>query len=179
MTYVLSTDRLCLRRWTAADLPPFSKMNQDPAVMQFFPRLLSPTDSAAMVQRINAFFDQTGYGLYAVDIKATGEFIGYTGFANPSFQSFFTPCVEIGWRLKKDAWGQGYATEAARACLQYGFDSLRLEEVYSFTAVINQRSERVMQRIGMVKTGEFDHPNLETGHALRRHVLYRISSGTP
>lgn len=170
--YILSTNRLGLRRWRAGDGPLFARMNQDPAVMEFFPRTLTPEESAAFITRIGSFFDEHGYGLFAVEVSATREFIGYTGFARPSFTSFFTPCTEIGWRLRREAWGQGYATEAAEACLQYGFAVLGMKKVYSWTAQLNTRSERVMQKIGMSNIGGFDHPAIEVGHALRPHVLY-------
>jgi ribosomal-protein-alanine N-acetyltransferase len=149
-------------------------MNQDPMVMRYFPRLATPEESGAMVKLINAFFDEHGYGLFAIELKATGDFIGYTGFTQPGFESWFTPCTEIGWRLRKEFWGQGYATEAAKACLECGFGQFGLKEIYSFTAVLNTPSERVMQRIGMTKVGEFDYPKVEEGHPLRKHVLYKI-----
>jgi RimJ/RimL family protein N-acetyltransferase len=171
--YILSTARLGLRRWAPSDLEPFCQMNQDPEVMRYFPRLYTPEESAGMIKRIDAFFDETGYGLYALELRSTGEFIGYTGFSRPSFEHWFTPCTEIGWRLKQDAWGRGYATEAALACMDHGFRTLELNEVYSFTAVLNTRSEKVMQKIAMIRLGEFDHPKVEAGHPLQRHVLYR------
>jgi RimJ/RimL family protein N-acetyltransferase len=171
-SYLLTTPRLGLRRWRPADLEPFTRMNGDPAVMEYFPRLMTPAETAAMVERIDTFFDQHGYGLYAVELRSTGGFLGYCGFARPSFEHWFTPCVEIGWRLRKEAWGCGYATEAAKECLSHGLGALGLGKIYSWTAVLNTRSERVMQKIGMNKIGEFDHPKLEEGHALRPHVLY-------
>ena len=173
--YILSTGRLGLRRWVATDIDPFIRMNDDPIVMRYFPRLYTAEESTAMVQRIGAFFDQHGYGLYALELRTTGEFIGYTGFAEPSFDSWFTPCTEIGWRLRQEFWGQGLATEAARACLDHGFQTLGLQNIFSFTATVNTPSERVMQRIGMSKLGEFDHPRIEPGHPLSRHVLYSIA----
>jgi ribosomal-protein-alanine N-acetyltransferase len=151
-------------------------MNKDPAVMQYFPRVYTEDESIAMVGRIGAFFDEHGYGLYALELRQTGEFIGYAGFAKPTFDSWFTPCIEIGWRLRQEYWGSGLATEAARACLEHGFQKLGLVEVFSFTALLNTRSERVMQRVGMTRLGEFDHPRMEPGHPLRPHVLYNIHS---
>jgi RimJ/RimL family protein N-acetyltransferase len=174
--YILSTERLGLRHWIPDDEEPFIRMNQDPAVMEFFPRILSRDESIAMIGRIRAFFAENGYGLFAVELKATGEFIGFTGFAAPTFESFFTPCIEIGWRLRKEVWGKGYAPEAARACLQYGFDVLRLIKIFSFTARVNTRSQRVMQKIGMQPLGEFEHPRLEEGHPLRGHVFYGMAA---
>jgi RimJ/RimL family protein N-acetyltransferase len=174
-SYILSTTRLKLRRWVGSDVGPFVRMNRDAAVMRYFPRINTAEESMAFITRIEAFFDEYGYGLFALESKATGEFIGYTGFAKPHFESWFTPCTEIGWRLKKAAWGQGYATEAAQACLDYGFQELGLDKVYSFTALPNKPSERVMQKIGMERAGEFDHPMIEAGHPLRRHVLYVLA----
>ena len=173
-THIISTARLKLRRWTDSDIAPFVRMNQDAEVMRYFPRPNTAEETMAFTQRIETFFDEHGYGLFALESKATGEFIGYTGFAKPRFESWFTPCTEIGWRLKREAWGRGYATEAARACLDYGFQTLGLDRIYSFTALSNTPSERVMQKIGMERTGEFDHPMIESGHPLRRHVLYTI-----
>lgn len=172
--FLISTARLGLRRWAPADLEPFIEMNRDPAVMRYFPRLTTPEESAAMAKRIDAFFDEHGYGLYALELKTTGEFIGFTGFSRPSFESWFTPCTEIGWRLRKQAWNKGYATEAAKACLDHARNHLLLPEIYSFTALLNAPSEKVMQKIGMTLVGEFDHPKIEPGHPIRPHVLYRI-----
>lgn len=172
--YLFTTERLGLRHWVAGDEETFVRMNRDPDVMEFFPRMLEPAETLAMIGRIRAFFEANGFGLFAVDLLATGEFLGYTGFTRPSFESHFTPCIEIGWRLKKEAWGRGYATEAAAACLRYGFETLGLDTIFSFTALANSRSERVMQKIGMEQAGEFDHPALEPGHALRRHLLYVV-----
>jgi RimJ/RimL family protein N-acetyltransferase len=172
MVAALATPRLQLRRWTPGDAEPFIRMNQDPEVMRYFARPNTAEETMAFIQRINTFFDNHGYGLFALELKATGEFIGYTGFAEPRFESWFTPCTEIGWRLKREAWGQGYATEAARVCLDYGFQTIGLDRVYSFTALSNAPSERVMQKIGMDRVGEFDHPAIAAGHPLKRHVLY-------
>ena len=144
--------------------------------MKYYPSLLNEEETAAMMKRINSHFEQHGFGLFAVEKLNTKEFIGYTGFMIPSFKSFFTPCIEIGWRLKKEEWNKGYAPEAARACLKYGFDTLQFKRIYSFTAVINSASERVMQKIGMIKDGEFNHPEIASTSPLWRHVLYVISN---
>jgi ribosomal-protein-alanine N-acetyltransferase len=174
--YIISTERLGLRRWLDTDIQHFIAMNQDVYVMKYFPALLTQNETIAMIARIRQGFEANGFCLYAVELKATGEFIGFTGFSIPRFESFFTPCVEIGWRYKQSAWGKGYATEAASACLQYGFTTLGLQTVYSFTAAINLPSEKVMQKIGMAKVGEFNHPNIEEDNALCRHVLYKIDN---
>jgi RimJ/RimL family protein N-acetyltransferase len=174
----LRTPRLLLRRWRESDLAPFAAMNADPAVMEHFPSLMTHADSDAFVGRIEAAFEEQGFGLWAVEVSATGEFAGFTGLAPVRFEAPFTPAVEIGWRLAVQAWGHGYATEAALAALAYGFGDAGLEEVVSFTATTNARSEAVMRRIGMGHDGrdDFDHPALPAGHRLRRHVLYRITA---
>lgn len=163
-----------LRRWREDDKEPFAALNADPVVMEHFPATLSREDSDALAERIEAGFDEHGFGLWAVE--ADGEFIGFTGLSVPRFTAPFTPCVEIGWRLARSAWGRGYATEAARASLEDGFGRAGLTEVISFTAVQNVRSQAVMRRLGMTHdpADDFDHPALPAGHPLRRHVLYRI-----
>ena len=170
--YLLQTARLGLRRWLPADLDPFARMNQDPVVMEYFPRVLSGVESAAMVKRAERHFDDFGFGLYATDRLDTGEFIGFAGLSRPSFEAWFTPCVEIGWRLRRETWGQGFATEASLEILRFGLEEAGLEKIFSWTAVVNVRSERVMQKIGMEKVGEFEHPLLSEGSWLRQHVLY-------
>ena len=175
--YIISTERLGLRRWRESDEAPFIAMNRDPTVMEFFPTLLSAEETRNSIQRIDLSFRQYGYGLFAVEKRSTQEFIGFTGFSSPRFESWFTPCIEIGWRYKSAVWGNGYATEAAAACLEYGFQTLDFDKVFSFTSILNVRSENVMKRIGLTKIGEFDHPKIEQGHALCRHVLYGVKAG--
>jgi ribosomal-protein-alanine N-acetyltransferase len=172
----LRTERLTLRRWRASDRAPFAAMNADPAVMEFFPAPLTPAESDAFVDRIEAAFDDRGWGLWAVEIP-DGTFAGYVGLWPAVFESDFTPAVEIGWRLAASAWGNGYAPEAARAALTFGFEELGLDEILSFTSVLNLKSQRVMQKIGMTTNPaeDFDHPSVADGHRLKRHVLYRIS----
>jgi RimJ/RimL family protein N-acetyltransferase len=174
----LTTDRLLLRQWKDSDREPYAALNADPAVMEHFPNVMTRADSDTMVDRISAALDERGFGFWAVEVRQTGQFIGFTGLSVPSFEApFKTPCVEIGWRLAKDAWGNGYATEAARASLAYGFGPAGLDEVISFTATTNKPSQRVMERIGMTHdpADDFDHPRLPGGHPLQRHVLYRIT----
>jgi RimJ/RimL family protein N-acetyltransferase len=174
----LRTPRLLLRRWRESDLAPFAAMNADPAVMEHFPSVMTRADSDALVGRIEAAFDEWDYGLWAVEVFASGEFAGFTGLAMARFEAPFTPAVEIGWRLAVQAWGHGYATEAALAALAYAFGDAGLEEVVSFTATTNTRSQAVMRRIGMShdEHDDFDHPALPMDHRLRRHVLYRITA---
>ncbi|HWD97857.1 MAG TPA: GNAT family N-acetyltransferase [Bryobacteraceae bacterium] len=171
----IETDRLLLRRWRDADRGPFAAMNADSRVMEFYPRTLSREESDRAVDRIEAHFERRSFGLFAAELRDSGEFIGYIGLSVPAFQAAFTPCVEIGWRLAAEHWGQGLATEGAGAALQWGFESLALDEIVSFTVPGNARSRRVMEKIGMTRDEEadFDHPLIPATHPLRRHVLYR------
>jgi RimJ/RimL family protein N-acetyltransferase len=172
----MRTSRLWLRPWCARDRKPFSALNADPVVMQFFPSVLSPVESDHLAGRIEAHFSEHGFGLWAVEVPGLSSFIGYVGLSIPSFTAHFTPCVEIGWRFARAYWGKGYATEGAREALRFGFGQLGLREIVSFTAPANVRSRRVMERLGMSHSplDDFDHPALPDGHALRRHVLYRL-----
>ena len=155
-------------------------MNADPRVMEYFPVLLPTEASDALADRIDAHFTRYGYGLWAVEIPGVTAFAGYVGLAHPAFDAPFMPAVEIGWRLAAEHWGRGYATEAARAALRFGFEQAGLSEIVSFTVPANVRSRRVMERIGMTHDprDDFDHPALPEWHSFRRHVLYRISSGS-
>ncbi|MBS1608454.1 MAG: GNAT family N-acetyltransferase [Bacteroidetes bacterium] len=174
MSYIISTKRLGLRKWKDEDIQPFTLLNADTEVMQYFPSTLSKDQTLNMIRRIKKDFAKNGFGLYAVEIKESLEFIGFTGFSIPAFEAFFTPCIEIGWRFKKEVWGNGFATEAAIACLQFGFKQLEFDKIVSFTAAVNNKSENVMKRIGMQNTGEFDHPGIDKSSSLCRHVLYEI-----
>ena len=174
----IRTERLVLRRWLPRDRGPFAAMNADPEVMAHFPAMLSREESDALVERIEAAFDQHGFGLWALEVRSTGTFIGFTGLSVPGFEAAFTPAVEIGWRLQRSAWGQGYAAEAARATLEVAFDQIGLPEVVSFTSTVNDRSRALMHRLGMTHdpADDFDHPRVPPGSLLRRHVLYRLTT---
>jgi RimJ/RimL family protein N-acetyltransferase len=175
---VLPTERLVLRGWTDADKAPFAAMNADTRVMELFPTVLTAVESDALVARMMEAFREVGFGLWAVERRSDRALLGFVGLAAPAWEAAFTPCVEIGWRLAFDAWGRGYATEAARAVLEFAFDRLRLTHVVSFTTVGNRRSRAVMERLGMSHDprDDFEHPRLPAGHPLRRHVLYRLSA---
>jgi RimJ/RimL family protein N-acetyltransferase len=170
----MRTERLLLRRWRAEDRQPLAALNADPRVMEFLPALLSAAESDALADRIEAHFVQHGFGLWAVEIPGRAPFAGWIGLSIPRFETEFTPCVEIGWRLAAEHWGNGYAAEGAHAALEFGFSTLKLAEIVSFTAPANVRSWRVMERIGMRHIGDFQHPLLDPGHPLRWHVLYKI-----
>ena len=174
--YIISTERLGLRRWIDSDIKPFAEINTDSEVMKYFPKTLTYQETFEMVQRINLHFARNNFGLFAVEDNRTKEFIGFTGFAMPTFEASFTPCVEIGWRLKKEKWGQGYATEAATACLKYGFDMLHFDQIVSFTSSVNTKSIKVMEKIGMLYEADFNHPKIEGNSILCHHVLYQITN---
>ena len=172
----LDTARLILRRWRDSDREPFARINADPRVMEFFPSTLTRVESDALIDRAEENYARHGFGPNALELRATGELVGFTGLFVPAFEAHFTPCVEIGWRLAAEHWGKGLATEAARAVLDDAFTQLHLAEIVSFTATTNTRSQRVMKRLGMTHNPDedFNHPDLPQGHPLQRHVLYRI-----
>lgn len=175
----IETPRLLLRQWRAEDLEPFAELNADPRVMEYFPALLSRQESDQLAKRIEGKITDKGWGFWAVSLRETDEFIGFIGLNDIDHTSFptpFTPCVEIGWRLAFAHWGKGYATEGAKAALAYGFETLQLPEIVAFTAVLNQRSQAVMKKIGMHRDpkDDFLHPKIPDGHPIKPHVLYRI-----
>ena len=175
---ILETDRLILRTFEERDIDAMALIDQDPKVREFLGGTADREKTAASVRKIIQHHNDHGFSLYAVELKLTGEMIGWCGLMIPSFDAHFMPAVEIGWRLASHHWNQGYATEAAKAVLQYAFLNLKLKEVVSFTAVDNIRSRHVMEKIGLQHNpaDDFDHPNLEKSHPLNRHVLYRISN---
>ena len=174
---MLTGARVVLRDWTDQDLAPFAALNADPEVMQYFPERLGRAESDALASRIRERLRRDRYGLWALEIPGVTSFAGFVGLAVPSFTAAFTPCHEIGWRLARDCWGHGYATEAARLAVGFAFGPLGLASLVSFTSRDNLRSQRVMQRLGMTHdpSDDFDHPSLPPGHALRAHVLYRLN----
>jgi len=176
----LATERVVLRRWTASDLEPFAALNADPAVMEHFPATLTREQTAAAIEWIEAGFEQRGYGLWAAEVPGEAPFIGFVGIQPVPRDLPFTPAVEIGWRLAPSFWGRGLATEAATAAMDFAFSDARLTELVAFTATTNARSMRVMARLRMSRdpAGDFEHPRIEAGHPLRKHVLYRIDHET-
>lgn len=174
MKIYIVTERLILRSWKYEDRKPFAEMNGNKNVMRYFPAILSEEESNAFVNRINAEFEETGFGLYAVEIKESGEFIGYVGFHRFNFDAPFSPNWEIGWRISDKFWHKGYATEAAAACINYAREKQLCDRLYSLTAHANITSENVMKRIGMNYDRTFMHPALAEGHWLKEHKLYYI-----
>ncbi len=172
----LRTERLVLRPWRDADREPFAELNADAEVMRYFPAPLTRVQSDQLAARAGSHIAAHGWGLWAVEVVGGPEFVGFVGLARPAFTAHFTPAVEVGWRLAREHWGNGYATEAAIASLRFGFEQLGLPEIVSFTSAVNRRSQAVMARIGMGRdqADDFAHPQLPSG-PLRPHVLYRAS----
>jgi RimJ/RimL family protein N-acetyltransferase len=171
----IETDRLLMRRWQDSDREPFADLNRDRETMRFFPEPLGRAASDALIDRIEERFGRLGYGLWALEVTATGEFIGFTGL-NPMPDNVpGAGGVEVGWRLAKQAWHRGYATEAARAALRIAFDGVGLTEIWSMTAVLNTPSQAVMGRLGLTEVARFDHPNVPAGHPLQPHVTCHLA----
>jgi RimJ/RimL family protein N-acetyltransferase len=175
-TVILRGARVTLRQWRDDDRADFATLNADPIAMEHFLGPLNREESDAMVERIRTSIEERGWGFWCLEID--GRCAGFTGLNMPNFDAPFMPAVEIGWRLQRPLWGRGYATEAARLALDYGFGTLALKEIVAFTAVANQRSRAVMDRLGMMHNpaDDFDHPRVPVGHRIRRHVLYRLSA---
>ena len=169
------TERLHLRQWRDGDREPFAQMCADSRVMEFFPNLLARADSDALADRIEAKIHDRGWGWWAVELQTTQEFIGFVGLNIPAIALPFSPCVEVGWRLAFPYWGKGYASEAAKEALRVGFEVLKFDEIVSFTAIHNQRSRSVMERLKMREMPEtFLHPKIPQGHPLSEHCLYKL-----
>ena len=177
-TIYLETDRLFLRAWQSDDLDAFAEMCADPVVMRYFPDTLSRTQTSELIERAMDKQQREGFCFAPAEVKGSGEFLGFVGLSRPSYAKPlpFDPCVEVGWRLKQSAWGKGYASEAARAWLRFGFETIGLDEIVSFTIPANEPSQKVMQRLGMTRdlAGDFLHPSLPADHPVAPHVLYRL-----
>ncbi|MEO8669123.1 MAG: GNAT family N-acetyltransferase [Bauldia sp.] len=175
----LETERLILRNWREEDSAPFAALNADARVMEFFPRALFREESGALLARQRSAIAETGIGLYAIEEKGSSKFLGFAGLAPVAFAAPFAPATQIAWRLAREAWGSGYATEAVQAVIAHAFGTLGLSELVAFTTEWNKRSRRVMEKVGMVRDegGDFLHPDLPPDHTLARHVLYRIPRG--
>lgn len=172
MVYI-ETPRLLLSDWKETDFAPFAEMNGNPAVMEFFLHPLSAEESRSLFDVVREEFLRYGYGVYAVERKSDGAFVGFAGFHHFSFDVDFAPGVEILWRLRQEYWGQGYATEAAKACLSYAKENLPFSTFWAFTSLPNKRSQRVMQKMGMKFEKNFMHPSVPDGHPLKEHLLYK------
>ncbi|MGH3300649.1 MAG: GNAT family N-acetyltransferase [Streptosporangiaceae bacterium] len=176
----IQTKRLLMRRWGDADREPFADLNADAETMRFFPSPLDRAASDALIDRIESRFERDGFGMWALEVAATGDFIGFTGLNQPLPDGIpGAGGVEIGWRLARHGWHQGYATEAATAALDVAFTSAGLAEIWSFTAVLNEPSQAIMRRIGLTEVARFDHPRIPAGHPLRPHVMFHLANPTP
>lgn len=173
---MIETSRLILRPWRESDLAPFAEQNADPEVMRFLGGLLTREESDAYVRRAEAHHAAHGFCKWAVEAPGVAPLIGGVGMSYVSFDASFTPAVEVAWRLHKRFWGEGYATEAARAAIDDGFTRVGLRDIVALTTLANLPSQRVMQRLGMRRDIEFDHPRYAADHPLRRHVLYRMAA---
>ncbi len=173
---VIQTDRLRLRQWSEKDKKPFSRMCADPHVMRYFPSTMSEIESNKLIEKIARTVDEQGFGFWAAELRESDEFIGFIGLSPIADGYEFAPTVEIGWRLMRVAWGNGYASEGAKAALRFGFETLKLPEIMSMTAVINKPSENVMKKLGMHRQQDtFMHPSLPIDSELREHLLYRLT----
>lgn len=172
---MIRTQRLILRPWRDSDLAPFAAQNGDPHVMRFMRGVLTREESDAYVTRLRAHFARHGFGKWAVEAPGVADFIGAVGLMWMGFEASFTPAVEAAWRLHRPYWGKGYATEAAQALIKDGFERLGVQEIVAITALPNLPSQRVMERLGMTRSFEFDHPLLAEDHPMRRHILYRLA----
>lgn len=172
--YLFTSERLGFRNWTKEDLDHLAEMNADTEVMQYFPHTLSREESKNLLGRLQDQFTQNGYTYFAVEVLLTGEWIGFIGLAYQSYVSDFTPAIDIGWRLKKSSWGNGYATEGAQRCLAFASKNIKLEKVVATCTANNTPSENVMKKIGMSKKGDFIHPELKDHPALEKCIWYAI-----
>lgn len=178
----LTTQRLTLRPWRHDDVDAFTALCNDPDVMAHYPALQTREQCAAGIARQQAHFAQHGFGLWAMERTDTPGFIGYTGIQHVPFEAAFTPAIELGWRLAREHWGHGYASEAARAAIAFAFETLRVQELVAFVIPANARSVAVCERLGMTHdaAGDFDHPRIASGarsiagHPQQRHALYRL-----
>lgn len=177
----LRTDRLLLRPWRESDCEPFAQLNADPEVMRYLQGPRSRERSDASIASMERQFAEQGWGLWALEVIATGEFIGFTGLARSDFDAHFTPAVEVGWRLARQAWGHGYATEAGAAAVRFGLGPGGIPDIMSWTAAINSPSRAVMARLGFRHdpAADFEHPRVPPGDPIRPHVLYRLPTDGP
>lgn len=176
MTIKLETPRLILRAWQDSDLKNFHEMSQDQDVMRYFPQRLTAEESLRLVLLIQSFIKKQGWGFWALELKETGEFLGFTGLHHQPTKFEFSPCTEIGWRLKRSAWHKGYAYEAAAASLNFGFNTLKLDQIVAFTASLNHPSKNLMKRLGMSEIKGFEHPDIDESSPLKLHILYAITA---
>lgn len=172
--YIFKSERLGFRNWRDEDLEDFAMLNADEVVMEHFPHTLSREEVEEIYHNLREHYTEYGYTYYATDVLETQEFIGMIGLAFQQYQTIYTPAIDIGWRLRRSAWGKGYATEGAKRCLQYAFEELEIDQVISVCTIQNSKSENVMKKIGMTRKGEFNHPEVREYPDYEKHVCYEI-----
>ncbi|HFB99518.1 MAG TPA: N-acetyltransferase [Phaeodactylibacter sp.] len=170
--YIFQTNRLGIRNWQKSDFSTFIKMGQDQRVMEYFPWLLSESQSIDFIKRMQVHFEKKGYAYLPIILLENQEFMGMVGLLDQNYDNHLGMFTDIGWRLKPSAWGKGYATEAAKAWLKYGFEKLKLKEIYSVVPVINTKSQNVMHKIGLKKIEKFGHPKIDKNHPTRMCYLF-------
>lgn len=176
--YIFKSERLGFRNWTKNDITEFAKINSDPEVMEHFPKLLNEKETSEFIDRLIDHYDRNGYNYFATEVINSREFIGFIGLAYQEYPSDFTPAVDIGWRLKKNAWGKGYATEGAKRCLEFAFEELNLDTIIATCTEQNSKSENVMEKIGMIKIGTFNHPKLKEYPEYEKCICYGTNKST-
>jgi RimJ/RimL family protein N-acetyltransferase len=174
-SYLFKSSRLGFRNWVEEDLQELASMNCDPEVMRYFPQIYTVEESRQFLLRMQSHFNMHGYNYFAVDLLSSNNFVGFIGLCYQDYAAPFTPCVDIGWRLKRSAWGRGFATEGAIANLHFAYDELKLTSIFSIASMINTKSEKIMQKIGMEKQLIFDHPKLVDSDNLNPCVVYKIN----
>lgn len=172
--YIFTSERLGFRNWVATDEQKMVEINMDPKVMEFFPKIPSKQETKEFIMRMQKQFAEKGFCYFAVDKLIDNSYIGFIGLSEQNYKSDFTPCIDIGWRLAQSEWGKGYATEGAKRCLDYAFNTLNLENIKSVCPIVNHKSEHVMKKLGMTKLKTFDHPLLTEYKTLQKCVLYEI-----
>ena len=172
--YLFKSERLGFRNWVSGDLDALAAINADKEVMEFFPTTRNIQETWVFIERMQKQFGEKGFCYFAVDILDTGFLIGFIGLSEQNYEADFTPCIDIGWRLAKSAWNKGYATEGAKKCLEFAFENLQLDTLYSIAPIVNTKSELVMKKIGMHEVKTFDHPQLLDNERLRKCKLYII-----
>lgn len=173
--YIFQSERLGFRNWEKNDLTEFAALNADKEVMEHFPKVLTAQETEELMKELQIHYDKRGYNYFATELLKTGEFIGFIGLAFKTYTAEFTPATDIGWRLKKSAWGKGYATEGAKRCLDYAFNDLNIDKIVATCTKDNLKSEHVMQKIGMKKRGEFNHPHLKAYPEYEKCIWYEIT----
>ncbi len=172
--YLFTSDRLGFRNWNPDDIDELHEINSDQKVMEFFPSLPTKEQTTEFIKRMTKQFEEKGFCYFAVDRLENNELIGFIGLSEQTYDAEFTPCIDIGWRIKSTEWNKGFATEGAKKCLDYAFNTLKIRKVYSIAPKINTKSEHIMIKIGMQKEGEFEHPSLLENNSLKTCVVYTI-----